>query len=834
MPANRTYRNVVRAALAQPWAIEEPRLAAICELLEARAAGERFNPEQIEARVAAFEGKPPAVDAGDDVAIVPLRGVIVPRANLMTQISGGTSLQKFSARIQAAAADPAIRSIVIAIDSPGGVAIGATEAAAVVRAAREQKPVIAIAYGAMGSAAYWIGSASTKIIASPSSQVGSIGALTVHSERSQADAAAGISRTVFSVGRYKADGNDAEPLTDQARATIQNQVDKVYAMFVGDVAANRSVSLSTIEAKYGQGKSFFAAEALALGMIDEVATYDQAIAAIVGEAPASNDRFFSTKPTAAAAAIPTETVKMNPEIRAALEAAGYVSAAASETEAVTAFNLACKIKGLDPKAPTDQLVAAFRPKSAEDLFTEQRRAEVQAAERTRAKQIRAAGQGLARFGLPEASIEHAIDNGLSAVEASAYFAEQLTKINQPVTPVEPKANGITAGPAERDKVSGAIEEVLTARAMATIQRRDQVKALSPAALEIQHRPAMALAEMSLKSLGVRTEGMTPEQIAKNALKCDNPAMLLAMGPDASYNTTGSLPNVMLNVQNKVKDLAFQEAPVTYPIWCAVLPSVPNFLPQNLINLSGSGNLPVVPEGKEFQQSKSSDKREWFAVETYGDEEGLTFQMLMNDNLDFLSSVPQLKAVAAARTINASAYGSLTSNPTLGEDNLALFDASHNNTIGAGSGGVPSVVQLGKMRAKLASQKGLDAKSRLRLPMAFVLVPVALQTTAEQLMMSPTDPAISNAAVVNPFGPGGANRQQVIADPELDLVSAAQWYGVTDKSIMRTVCVAFLAGQETPRITSWWDEHRNTRWIKVEQTFATLAANFRGVVQNAGS
>lgn len=844
------YKSVVRAVTAHPWVIETQKLDAIRECLELRASGQKFSQDDIRARISVSSGlgmPQVAENGGEGVKIIPLRGVLAPRMNLMMQVSGGTSLQKFSARVQAAADDPAINTIVLAIDSPGGQVTMTPEAAAIVRAAAGKKKVISVVCGAMCSGAYWIGSAASQVVASPSSYIGSIGVVTIHTETSKQDEELGVTRTVLKAGSHKADGNDAEPLSDSARSAIQARIDDCYALFVGDVAKQRRVSTDRVLADFGQGQVFLANRALELGMIDRVGTLadvlaDLGVTSVAKTQPAGTSSSLSRTSAGSPAVSLRESRNMDKELLAALVAAGLCEATANDAEATIALNAYFKVKGLAKPATVAEQIAALSAKppatapaaaipSSESLADSQRRAQIEAGERNRAKEIRAAGQQLAHHGLPGEAIDHAVDSGLSVAAANTYFVSELSKVNTPIATNGPAAKGgqITAGAAQRDVVAGAIEEVLTHKALAQIQKKP-TKALTGVAADLQFKSALTLAEKSLQSMGVRTEGMTPQDIAKNALKCDNPAMLMAMGPEASYNTTGSLPNIMLNVQNKIADLAFQEAPVTYPIWTSQLPSVQNFNPQNLINMSGSGNLPVVPEGDEFRQSKLTDKREWFQVDTYGDEEGLTFQMLMGDNLDFLGAVPMLKTVAAARTVNAACYLAFLSNPTMGEDSLALFHANHLNTIAGGSGGVPSVTQLAKMRSTLALQKGLDGKSKLRLPMAYLLVPVALQTVAEQLVGSPTDPAISNAAVINPFYGKG----QVIADPDIDAVSATQWYAVTDKSIMRTVGVAFLTGQETPRVTSWWDEHRNTRWIKVELTFATVVANFRGIVQNAGS
>ncbi|MCK9994277.1 MAG: hypothetical protein Dbin4_02797, partial [Alphaproteobacteria bacterium] len=85
--------------------------------------------------------------AANGVAVIPINGVLQKRADWMTEIFGDTAMQDVGAAVMAADADPAINSIILAIDSPGGTVDGTEELAAIVAAV--SKPVIAIADGMM-------------------------------------------------------------------------------------------------------------------------------------------------------------------------------------------------------------------------------------------------------------------------------------------------------------------------------------------------------------------------------------------------------------------------------------------------------------------------------------------------------------------------------------------------------------------------------------------------------------------------------------------------------------------------------------------------------------
>jgi ClpP class serine protease len=93
----------------------------------------------------------------------------------------------------------------------------------------------------------------------------------------------GVKVTYISAGKYKVEGNDAEPLSDHARARLQQDVSYYYNLFTKDVAAGRNVALERVVSGYGEGDPLTAPEALALGMIDRIETLDQALARLAAE-----------------------------------------------------------------------------------------------------------------------------------------------------------------------------------------------------------------------------------------------------------------------------------------------------------------------------------------------------------------------------------------------------------------------------------------------------------------------------------------------------------------------------------------------------------------------
>lgn len=216
------------------------------------------------------------------VALLNVFGVLESRSSWITEWFGGTSYEQVGAWIDKSLADSSIGSIVMNIDSPGGTVAGLPEIADKVTTAAKTKPVYAVANGMAASAAYWLGSSATAFYATPSSEVGSIGVLTTHTDLSKALEDDGVKVTFVHAGKYKVEGNQTQPLDSEALAEMQRQVDHYYAMFVGHVAKSRGVSKSKVESDFGQGRMIESERAASLGMIDGVRTLDNVLLSLVG------------------------------------------------------------------------------------------------------------------------------------------------------------------------------------------------------------------------------------------------------------------------------------------------------------------------------------------------------------------------------------------------------------------------------------------------------------------------------------------------------------------------------------------------------------------------
>lgn len=237
------------------WAVD---VSFAREWLQARADG---SVQVVEAR-----DRGVSVPVTRGVAVIPVQGVLSQRGGMCAL--GCTDI---SAALAQAMADPNVGGILLDIDSPGGGVFGVDELAAEIMSARERKPIVAYANSRAASAAYWLASAASEISVTPGGEVGSIGIYVVH----QAQEASGAS--IVSAGKYKVEAHPYAPLSDEARASLQQKVDDHYGRFITRVASGRNVPEATVRDGYGEGRMLTAKRALAEGMVDHVETFGEAL-----------------------------------------------------------------------------------------------------------------------------------------------------------------------------------------------------------------------------------------------------------------------------------------------------------------------------------------------------------------------------------------------------------------------------------------------------------------------------------------------------------------------------------------------------------------------------
>lgn len=273
------YSRIIGKITSTPWMITPDALRFMLELFDAHIEG-RITQEEIQARLAASDkkGNGGRSTRSGRIGVLSLTGPIFPRANMMTELSGATDMSAFREEFRSMMGDESVAAILIDIDSPGGMADQIEEMATEIREARKTKPVYAIANTAMNSAAYYIGAQATKVYATPSGQLGSIGTYTVHLDDSGLQEKVGVKKTVIKAGRFKAIGE--EPLNPEAKQQLQNYIDAVNDSFVHNVALGRGLTDDYVRENFGEGATVTPQFALEHKMIDGIKTIDEVVSTI--------------------------------------------------------------------------------------------------------------------------------------------------------------------------------------------------------------------------------------------------------------------------------------------------------------------------------------------------------------------------------------------------------------------------------------------------------------------------------------------------------------------------------------------------------------------------
>jgi signal peptide peptidase SppA len=306
-------------------------------------------------------GLPRLLDIQGNLGIVSIHGSLVSgEDNWIHGMFGVTSYGAVRDAVVAAADNPEVKQIVLDINSGGGAVNGVSDAGRIIaKINAEVKPVTTYSGGTMASAAYWLGSNAGEVYASETSNVGSIGILAAHKDISKALASDGVKVTVLRAGKYKALSNPYEPLSAEAEAQIQSQLDDSYKVFVGHVAQARGVSYDFADKNMAQGREFFGEKAKEAGLVDGILSFDELFDKIQAKILDNDSRSHQNKRNINHMGITTMKRALTTAQLAAM-AEGVIPQAAAEMPEVVA-----NAPATDPGQPAPAPTEPTEPEAAE-------------------------------------------------------------------------------------------------------------------------------------------------------------------------------------------------------------------------------------------------------------------------------------------------------------------------------------------------------------------------------------------------------------------------------------------------------------------------------------
>lgn len=296
-------------------------------------------------------------------------------------------------------------------------------------------------------------------------------------------------------------------------------------------------------------------------------------------------------------------------------------------------------------------------------------------------------------------------------------------------------------------------------------------------------------------------------------------MMAAVG----NHTTSDFSGILGNVARKVLLSGYDETPSTYEAWC-VIDDAQDYKTKEFHALSEAPNLDKMLEGQKAKFGTFNERKHSYVVDPYSKAWGLTYQAMRNDDLSAFTRIPALMGVAARRLPNNLIYGLLVSGssnngPTM-SDNNQLFNSAHGNLP---TGAALSATSLQGAFTAMRTQKGFGPDAPvLNIVPRTLLVPAALEFTAEQIRTSEFDPAASNKNVANTL----RNRFQTLVEPRLDATSTTAWWTIADKNQAQVAVVGFLDGQREPRIDQLYGQN-DPLTIGYQATVMGVGAAFVG-------
>jgi len=207
-----------------------------------------------------------ALPGGPRVAVVEIEGII---------LDGDQAVRE----LRDHAENPAVKAIVVRVNSPGGV-VGPTQEIynAIQRVRKAGKPVVASFGAVAASGGYYVGAATNRIFANPGTLTGSIGVVMQMANVEGLLKKVGVEYVVVKAGAYKDVGNFARTMTPEERRILQALLDDVHGQFIAAVAQGRGLEESAVRA-VADGRIYSGAQAKTLKLVDELGGFEDAVEA---------------------------------------------------------------------------------------------------------------------------------------------------------------------------------------------------------------------------------------------------------------------------------------------------------------------------------------------------------------------------------------------------------------------------------------------------------------------------------------------------------------------------------------------------------------------------
>jgi protease-4 len=195
---------------------------------------------------------------------------------LFGPITGSRKLAGYVNSLDGLKKNRRVKSVILNIDSTGGLATASDYLYTAVCKLSAKKPVVAFISGASASGAYLVSCAATRIVALPTAVIGSIGVLSVRPILQDLLQRAGVHVTVTKSGHLKDMGALYREPTEEEEKKEKELIDSFHSYFIKAVARGRHIDEGIVK-ELATGEVFLGEKAKALGLVDEVGDFDTAL-----------------------------------------------------------------------------------------------------------------------------------------------------------------------------------------------------------------------------------------------------------------------------------------------------------------------------------------------------------------------------------------------------------------------------------------------------------------------------------------------------------------------------------------------------------------------------
>lgn len=234
------------------------------------AVGSGLRPPTGGERTVAGEGP-------DKVALVRVVGAISQEGGGLLSFGPATSSRAVVGWLRRAQKDPAVKAVILELNTPGGSVVASAQIhEAVSHLRRAGKPVVALLTEVAASGGYYVATAADRIVADPSTLTGSIGVIVVLPNLQEFNRRLGLRTVVFKSGRFKDMGNPDRPVTPEEAALFQALVHEAYERFVHVVVQGRRMDRPRV-LRLADGRVYTGAQAHRLGLVDILGSFNDAV-----------------------------------------------------------------------------------------------------------------------------------------------------------------------------------------------------------------------------------------------------------------------------------------------------------------------------------------------------------------------------------------------------------------------------------------------------------------------------------------------------------------------------------------------------------------------------